>query len=110
MENVIVYQATLPENNELVEHFNHLGYDPLIVNKRSTLLSACSSEDYQKVFVEVSNFSDILLINSIRNINSAANIVLIVKPGLKEIIGALQSNDYQIINSIMNVSPGNQNQ
>jgi len=99
MENVIVYQSLITESKELVEYFHNLGYEPLLVDKRSTLLSACSREDYQKVFVEVSNFSDILLINSIRNINKDANIVLIVKPGLEDIIDVLQNN--QIRSSIV---------
>jgi len=110
MENVIVYQSRLCETDELAELFHNLGYKLLLADKHSTLLSAVSRECYEKVFIEVSNFSDILLINSIRNINSFANIVLIVKPGLKDIIGTLQSNDYQVINSIMNVSPRNLNQ
>lgn len=110
MENVIVYQSQLLETSELAEHFHNLGYEPLLVDKRSALLTACGSESYKKVFIEVSNFSDIMLINSIRQVNNDANIVLIVKPGLKDIIGVLQDNNYQIINSIMNVSTSDKNQ
>jgi hypothetical protein len=104
LENVIVYQSALLESNELIEHFHNFGYEPMLVDKHVALLTAINSKSYTKVFIEISNFSDIMLINSIRQISSDANIVLIVKPSLKDIIGVLQDNNYQIISSIMNVS------
>lgn len=110
MKNVIVHQSRLNDSQELVEYFHNLGYEPLFISDRANLLTACSGEAYQKVFVEVSNFSDIRLINSIRKINRAADIVLIVKPSLVDIIDILQNNDYQVINSITNLSSSEQNQ
>ncbi len=103
MENVIVYQSQLNESKELTEYFHHLGYEPLLTDKPLTLLTAYSRGIFSKVYLELCSFSDILLIDSIKAINSKVNIVLIVKPGLKDIIDILQNNSYQIINSIMSV-------
>ncbi len=104
MENVIVYQSQLLETKELTEYFHNLGYEPLLTDKRSTLITALSREIYSKVYLEINNFSDILLIGSIKEIYKDANIVLIVKPGLEDIIGVLQNQHYQVINSITNLS------
>ena len=110
LENVIVYQSALLETSELVEYFHNLGYEPLLVDKRSTLLSACSQGNHEKVFIEVCNLSDIRLINAIRQVYNDVDIVLIVKPGLEDIIDVLQNNQYQIVNSIMNLSNVDPNQ
>jgi hypothetical protein len=104
MENVIVYMSQLSQSKELLEYFRNLGYEPLLTDKRSTLITALSREIYSKVYLEINNFSDILLIGSIKEINKDANIVLIVKPGLDDIIGVLQNQHYQVINSITNLS------
>lgn len=104
MENVIVYMSQLSESKEWLEYFRNLGYEPLLTDQRSSLLSAFSKGIYSKVYLEISNFSGILLIGSIKEINKDANIVLIVKPGLDDIIGVLQNQHYQVINSITNLS------
>ena len=108
MENVIVYQSQLSESSELTEYFHNLGYEPLLTDKRSSLISAYKRGIFSKVYLEISNFSDILLIGSIKEIDSDANIVLIVKPGLNDIIGVLQDSNYKIINDIMSVSGSDQ--
>ncbi len=110
MENVIVYLSQSLRSKELTEYFHNQGYEPLIIDQKSTLLTAYSHGNYARVFLEICNFSDILLINSIKELNNSADIVLIVKPGLKDIIGILQNNDYRVINNIMNVSNSDHNQ
>ncbi|PKN80563.1 MAG: hypothetical protein CVU48_01645 [Candidatus Cloacimonetes bacterium HGW-Cloacimonetes-1] len=104
MEKVIVYLSRYLESNEMSEYFHNQGFEALITDQRSTLLTAYSQETFAKVYLEISNFSDILLINSIKEINSDADIVLIVKPHLRDIIGVLQNNNYRVINNIMNGS------
>jgi len=108
MENVIVYMSQLSQSKELLEYFRNLGYEPLLTDQRSSLLSAFSKGIYAKVYLEISNFSDILLISSIKDMNFEADIVLIVKPGLDDIIGLLQNHHYQIVNDISNLSSSGQ--
>jgi hypothetical protein len=104
MENVIVYMSQLIQSEELTEYWHNLGYEALFTDKHSTLISAYSQGSYAKVYLEINNFSDILLIGSIKEINIDANIVLIVKPNLEDIICVLQNHHYQVINSITNLS------
>ncbi len=108
MENVIVYMSQLIQSEELTEYWHNLGYEALLTDQRSSLLSAFSKGIYSKVYLEISNFSDILLIGSIKDMNFNADIVLIVTPGLDDIIGLLQNHHYQIVNDISNLSSSGQ--
>lgn len=104
MNKVIVYLSQSEKSNELTEYFQNLAYEPLFTDTRTKLLSACSKKICAKVFLEISTLSDILLINAIKEIDSETDIVLILKPGLEDIVSALQNEHYQTVNSIMNLS------
>jgi hypothetical protein len=104
MNKVIVYLSQSEKSNELTEYFQNLAYEPLFTDTRTKLLSACSKKICAKVFLEISTLSDILLINAIKEIDSETDIVLILKPGLEDIVSALQNENYQTVNSIMNLS------
>lgn len=108
MKNVIVYLSQVQQGHELTEYFHNLGYEPLFTDKRANLLIAYGKQMCSQVYLEISNFSDILLINSIKEINSEARIVLMVEPALKDIMSVLQNSDYPIINSILHVSSSEQ--
>jgi len=104
MENVLVCLSNDSNTREVKEYLRNLGYEPVLVQARSELLSGKWGADISKLFLEVRGVSDILFLHSLRSVFERAEIILIVSSQLNQIISILGGNNYRTLTDITNLS------
>lgn len=103
MEKAIVYLNGNEDPDEMGEYFSNLGYVPHIVDSRNELLGDLATKGFDKVFLEVNCLTDILLLGKIRTLCPHLEMVVVMKPSLKEVINILQDRDFRIIYDITKI-------
>jgi len=103
MENAIVYQSQAGAETEIREYFLSRGLRVSVLHSRSELICIEDKGTFSRVFLEVRNLSDIPLMSMVRELFSAAEIVLIASEPLKHILEIIKQNNYQIIEEIANI-------
>ncbi len=99
MEKYLAFLKDHEADTERIEWFRYQNHDLKIVHDRKQFLQLLRSGNHGHIILELKRLSDIMLLQSVHNMNPETDVTVLVEPRLKAIFDTIQNCPYSIVQS-----------